>query len=117
MKPRPGSRPRRGSLILVALFSLFLVVLTVHTVPAQGELDLTSTFDYSPLVAGATNTVDLVISNTVLAPVRLLWVGLRFSWMKADAYLPAGGYLTLAVQQKVHYNVSLQKMATIRYCK
>jgi hypothetical protein len=82
-------------------------LLVMQPVRAQAPIDLTTTFDYSPLVSGATDALHLVIRNTELAPVRLLSVAIWFSWMQSNTSLPAGGPQDISAQHEVRYRISV----------
>jgi hypothetical protein len=101
-----GSSARSHSTFLAVLFLASFLLSVMQPVRAQVPLDLTKTFDYSPLVSGATNALHLVIRNTDLAPVRLLSVAIWFSWMQANTYLSAGSPQDISAQQEVRYSVS-----------
>ena len=77
-------------LAFAALLLLSSLSLTLPPVTGQAQFDLSWAFNYSPLVSGAPNSLQLQILNTALAPVRLLSVGIRFPWMESGTYLSSG---------------------------
>jgi hypothetical protein len=98
-------------LSFAALLLLSSLGLTLHPVIGQEQFNLNWAFNYSPLVSGAANSLNLSILNTALAPVRLLSVGIRFPWMQTGTYLSPGIPQTgidLAPAQEVHYTIPLE---------
>ena len=86
-------RLSKTKILLLSFAALLLLsshVLTLHPVMGQEQFNLNWVFDYSPLVSGAANSLNLSILNTALAPVRLLSVGIRFPWMQSGTYLSPG---------------------------
>lgn len=108
---RRASRARSKLIAFAILLLLSLLAVAWHQQPvrAQALFDLSWTFDYSPLVSGATNTVHVLVRNTALVPLRLLSVGIRFPWMQGQTYLSPGepqGTQNLSAEQEVRYNFS-----------
>jgi hypothetical protein len=98
-------------LSFAALLLLSSLGLTLHPVIGQTPFDLSWTFNYSPLVSGAANSLHLRILNTALAPVRLLSVGIRFPWMQSGMYLSSGIPQTgidVAPGEEVQYTIPFQ---------
>lgn len=94
-----------------ALLLLSSLGLALYPVAGQGQLNLSWTFDYSPLVSGASNWVKIGVLNTALAPIRIQSLSVRFPWMQNGAYLSSGMPETgidMAPGENVQYTISLQ---------
>ena len=99
-----------------ALFLFSFLALTMRPVGAQAPFDLSWTFDYSPLVSAAPNSVHLSIHNTGFAPIRLTSIGINFPWMDSGAYISAGSPqlpIDLAPDQKGQITISFQIPANV----
>lgn len=99
-----------GALLLITFFAM-------KPVGAQAPFDLNWTFDYSPLISGASNSLHLSIHNTALAPIRLLSVGIRFPWMQSDTYLSAvlpQNPTEVAPGQEILYTIPFQVSADVQ---
>ena len=107
-----GSNKTRILLLFFAGLLLFSTLgLSLYPVAGQEELDLSWTFDYSPLVSGASNSLQIGIVNTALAPVRLLSLGIRFPWTENGTYLSSGTpatWVDIGPGEQVQYTIPLQ---------
>jgi hypothetical protein len=111
-----SAKAQRKIIPFIILFLLSVLAFTLQPVVAQTPFDLNWTFDYSPLISAAPNSLHLRIHNTALAPVRLLSVGIRFPWMDADAYLSRSGpqiAVDISPQQEVTYTIPFQIPADV----
>ena len=98
MKRIIGSKAQSKSLLYAALLSFWVLGFMLIPVNAQ-PFDVSYSFDYQPLVAGATDTLHVLITNTGPEPLRLPSVTVSFSWMSADNNLsPEGGQANLEIQ-------------------
>lgn len=115
MKRIPGSAKNQRQIIpFVALLLFSFLAFRVQPVIAQMPFEVNWTFDYSPLVSGAPNTVHLRVSNTAFAPVRLLSVGINFPWMQANVYFSTAemqSVVDIPPQQEVTYTILFQTPA------
>jgi hypothetical protein len=99
------TRMRLSSLIVFLI--LVLLVFTPQPVRAQTPFDLSWSFDYSPLVSGASSSLQLRIRNTGLARARLLSAGVRFPWMEAHTYVSTGSInAVFSAGQEAQYRFS-----------
>jgi hypothetical protein len=89
MNALPRAKKTTITLFLVGASLLLSLALIPAPVLAQEPFDLNWTFDYSPLISVAPNSVEVRINNTGLTPIRLLSVGITFPWMNGT-YLSSG---------------------------
>ena len=102
---------RTRILLFVALLLLSCLGLTLPSVVGQVPLNLSWTFNYSPLLSGATNSLQIEIVNTASAPVRVLSLNVRFAWMEIGVYLSSGipeKGIDIAPGGEVQYMIPLQ---------
>jgi hypothetical protein len=102
-----SAKEQRKIISFVALFLFLLSALAAQPVVAQAPY-LSWVFDYSPLVSGAPNTVQITIQNTGLAPLRLSLVGIQFSWTQAATYLSTAesqSTVDIPPEQEVNYTI------------
>ena len=98
-----------ASKLAVFLLLIMFATCTLRPVQAQTPFNLNWTFDYSPLVAGANNSLQIRVTNTGNVPLQFISVGIHFTWMNADAYITKSGTLPeVPAQQKQLYNISFQ---------
>lgn len=111
MKKITGSKARSKSLLFAVLLSFSALGFTLSPVGAQASFDIGYSFDYSPLVSGAPDSLHVVIRNTGLELLRLPSVTVWFSWMRAGTNLsPEGNQAILDLQpgQEASYSFSLE---------
>jgi len=88
MKQTLGSPSERSCLLqLIVLLILTSLAFKAPTVQAQEPFSLIWTFDYSPLVSSAPNSLHVQIQNIGGTPLRILSVSIGFSWMEPNTYL------------------------------
>lgn len=89
MNGLPRAKKTTITLFLVGASLLLSLALMPAPVLGQEPFDVNWSFDYSPLVSAAPNSVDVKVNNTGLTPIRLLSVGISFPWMNGT-YLSSG---------------------------